>query len=366
MVIETTHHLPSKIGVLIGKETAHGTKATTIDKVAGRGVVFAETVSENDIEVYDPAEGQAMVEVVQGQKDVGGSLNFDLVDWQWLGWLMGTDDMNEIQISNEVGVFAATDTITGLTSGFTATIDSRSGDEFTLTNITGLPVQGETFEDATTLKTATLQAFIHDITLGDYPDSLTVENIFEQLLSSENYIGMRGSEATLVSTRGEIVPVDMTLVGIDEETNTINPSSKVASTKTPWTWDKGSITLNSDDYDNVCDSANIEFTRNCTAQGGHNRIAHEVVPGNFRTQLTLDMDLPSNGARVLRRANTKVSAVITFTETTNEQVAILTFTNLQVISDIRDTSKDAETVRVSVVGKTGQFSARIYDDIFAY
>lgn len=361
---ETLHHLPTKVGVVIGKEGTHGQKATSVNKVIGRGVVFAESTSENHVEVYDPANGQALQEVVQGVKDVGGSLSFQLVDWQWLGWIMGNYNMDEIQLSNEVGTFAISDSLTGETSGFTATVSARSGDVLTLTSISGTPVQGETFNDGGT-KTATLQAFIHDVSLGENADSLTIQNIFEQLNEGENFLGMRATEATWASSRGEIIPVDMSFVGIDEQQE-LTPETKLASTKTPWTWDKGSIVLNGVNYDNVCDSVSTKIIRNMVARGGHKRTAHEVVPGNFKVEVTLDMDLSSSAVRTLRRANTKVSLILTYTNVANEQQATITLSNLQILSDVRDTSKDAETVRVSVVGTTGTLTGRIYDDIFAY
>lgn len=364
---ETIHHLPSKVGVLVGKEGTHGTKASDIDIIAGRKVVFAESVSENQVEIYDPANGQALQEVVPGSKDVGGSLSFQLVDWRWLYWIMGTVVTDEIYITDEVGSFT-TEAITGRGSGFTATISARDGDEFTLTSITGTPEQGETIEDdGTQVKTAVLASFIHDISLGDVPVSLTVQNIFDQMSSpeGENFLGMRSSESNFASTRGEVIPIDLTLVGLDEATEG-DPEDRLASTKTPWIWSTGSISLNGVNLDNVCDSVSLKIMRNCVARGGHARIGHQVVPGNFKVEITLEMDLPSSAVRVLRRANTKVVVALDYVNTENLQQGTLTLTNVQILSDIRDTNPDSETVRVAIIGTTGSLTGRIYDDIYAY
>lgn len=361
---ETLHHLPSQVGVLVGKESTHGTRASSMDIIAGRSVVFAESVNENKVEIYDPANGQALQEMVQGTLDVGGTLSFSLVDWRWLYWIMGTHLLYGIELETEVGAFAAADTLS-FNGGATATVTSRpSGDLLELESITGTIVQGETFNDGGA-KTGVVKAIVHDISLGTKPISLTVENIFNELSESEEFYGMRGNEASSVSTRGEVVPVDMNLVGLDEDTNS-SPDSRAASTKTPWIWSTGSILLNSVNLDNVCDTISIKIMRNAVARGGHNRIAHEVVAGNFKVELTFDMDLPSSAVRILRRANTKVSLALSYINVALQQQAVLTLSNLQILSDVRDTTPDAETVRVSVVANTGSLTARIYDDIFDY
>ena len=83
-------------------------------------------------------------------------------------------------------------------------------------------------------------------------------------------------------------------------------------TKTAWVWNKGSIDINSNIYDNVCDNLSMKVIRGAVARGGHNRTAHKVVPGLRKVELTFDMDLPSSALRILRRGTTSVTVILTF------------------------------------------------------
>jgi hypothetical protein len=364
---ETVHAITTKVGVLVGTEAVeHGTEAASIDIIPGQSAVFAEAVNENKIEVYDPAAGQSLQCVVPGAKDVGGTLNFFLVDWRWLYWAMGTDSMDEVEIGTVVGVPTDADTMTGGTSGASAPVDGVSGTTLTLGTITGSFQHGEALSFAPSSATAVLVAFIHDLSWGDTLPSLTIENIFDDLSESEKYLGMRIADATLTSSRGELITVDLNFVGLTNPAADTSPGTRTATAKCSWVWNNGSIVINGVNYDNVCDNLTMTIVRNSVARGGHNRDAHQVVPGTRKFDLAFEMDLPSSALRVLREQNTAVTVALSFINVASDEQAVITLTSVYVTEDSRDTSRDAETVRVSASAVTGAGTARIFDSIFDY
>lgn len=369
----TLHHRIAKTGTLVGVElVAHKTEAANINIVMGVSVQFQENPNENKQEYYDPAAGQAQVGHYQGVIDVAGVMNFMLSNWRWLKYVMGTDAMDEVQLSTSTGTFSTVDLVTASPSGATFTPSAVGGvnPDVVLTTgvITGILTTSDTLLQAVSGATSDVKAFIHDVTFGDDPTSLTVEEIYDDFVSpeSEKYLGMRINEATMSAIRGDAISVDLDLVGVSDETETSSVGTRAATSDTPWIWALGSVTIDNIDYDNVCDNMVLTITRNVDAIGGMNRNADIALAGNYRMALTLEMDLPSSAFRTLRRGITTVSGTLTFINVITAKQATLTLTGLQVMGEPRDVSRDNLTVRSTVDMETGVMTGRIYSPIFDF
>ena len=361
--------MTTETGCLVGEETTHGTEAGTIGIVAGISVIFAESVEENYNEYYDPAVGQPMAGMYQGTKDVGGSLNFFASDFRFCYWGLGSETMDEIYLTNIVGSPTTSDTISN-GGTFAASVDAVvSSPIFTISSITlGDLAISDTITFSPSGATGTLSACIHDISHSNDPVSLTVEEIYAEssMDESEKYLGLRCSDFAINSSRGEMITVDYNMTGISEYTDTLTPGTRTATTRSPFVWNTGDVSLDGDDYNNVCDTFSITVTRNPEARGGTSRTAHQVIAGNYIVEATFEMDLPSSSLRTLRRNGTQANIVITLTETANTNLVVFTLSNCYFVSDVREQARDAVTVRVTVTARTGTMTVRATDTIVDY
>lgn len=373
MSTESDHHLTTTTGVLAGNETDKGTEASNIDIVIGSSVVFTENVTDNPVDVNDHAYGQSLQETLQMQKDVGGALNFFLVDWRSFYWVTGTDSVDEIQGSGTTGAFNFTELCTVAGSGATFTPSASSGANpdvlLTTGTITGIPIKGETVTQAVTGATMVIKAFIHDVSFSDILPGITIARLLTETFIDQalKWLGLCANTWTLNSARGERISIDMDLVGMNElPPGAIGGLARAAPSKSAWIWHTGSMVLNGDTFDPVCDNLSLEVQRNARAVGGHDYLPDDVIAGIRKAVVTMDMDLSTLNLRTLRQANTKFDVTLSFINTVNEYQGVITLTDCQMIDEPIEVSRDGDIVRVSATMQTGSMTGRFFSDIYNY
>ena len=162
-------------------------------------------------------------------------------------------------------------------------------------------------------------------------------------------------------------PIVGTLNGMEEPAPAaIGGLTRAAPTKSAWVWHDGSMVLNSDTFDGICDNLNLEVQRNARATGGHDYLPDDVIAGTRKAVVTMDMDLSTINLRTLRQANTKFDVVLSFIDTVSEFQSVITLTNCQMVDEPIEVARDGDVVRVSAKMQTGAMTGRIFSDIYNY
>ncbi|KKL16440.1 hypothetical protein LCGC14_2495590, partial [marine sediment metagenome] len=301
------------------------------------------------------------------------ALSFFLVDWRSFYWATGTDSVDEFQLKLTTGTFDTTNLVTMTPSGATFTPSAVGGvnPDIILTTgaITGTPTVADTLLQATSSAAGTMLSFVHDVDFADVLPGVSIVRLLTETSINQklSWLGLCVNTWTLNSARGERISIDIDMVGMEEPVpSSIGGLARAAPTKSAWIWHDGSIVLNSDNYNPVCDNLSLEVQRNARAVGGHDFLPDDVIAGIRKAIINLEMDLGTMALRTLRQANTKFSLALTFIDTVNTFQAVLTFTNCQLTEEPIEVSRDGDVIRVAASMQTGSMSGRIHSDIFNY